>query len=148
MIPDKKNRVQVQSLPTQSIHLPIIIVATAFRAWTSVIDVLVVVVSVEVVLTKVVIGWQMILLQQWSDVVVIILREVSENLRKRIQYVPLVSREEVLLVEVVVHVGLHGMLLSRSVPYFRIEIPIEVHFKLIINSSLCCQHGEFSLSET
>lgn len=90
----------------------------------------------------------MILLQQWSDVVVIILREVSESLLKRIQNVSLVSREEVLLIEVVVREGLHGMLLPWSVPYFRIEIPIEVHFKLIIYSSLCCQRGEFSLSES
>lgn len=114
------------------IHLPIIIVATAFRAWTSVVVILVVVVSVKVVLTKVVIGREMILLlQQWSYVVVIILlREVSEvsETRKRIQHVSLVAREEVLRVEVVVHKGLHRMLLPRSVPYFRIEIPIEVHF--------------------
>lgn len=141
LIPDETNRDQVQ-LPTQLIHLPIIIVATALGAWSSVVVVLVVVVPVKV-LTIVVVGRWMILLQQWSDVVVIIRSEVSKDLLKLIQNVCLVSREKVLLVEVVVHKGLDGMLLPRSVPHFRIEIPIEIHCKLIIYSSLCCQIGEF-----
>lgn len=113
------------------IHSPIIIVSTALRPRTSIIAVLVVVVVLEgrtkVLRWMVVMRWVLLSQRkQRSNVVVIILLKVVEIGLKRVE-VPLVATEEVLLV-----VSSKG-LPRRLLPNVRIEIPIEIHFDLIIH---------------